>query len=375
MNTKPFVPPVYPYERLNPLRELAAVHDGGVIDCSVGTPCDPPLSGVVDALSHSNAERGYPTSAGSLELRTAIVDWFHRRFGIDLKENQAAICIGTKEFVASTASSLALRNPERRTLLFPDVSYPTYELSALLAGLRPVRVPLEKGRLCLEALDSRDVRDALMLWSNSPSNPTGHLDDLGHVAQWGRKWGIPVFSDECYCDFTWSKDPETILQQGFEGVVAVHSLSKRSNLAGLRVGFYAGDQEIITFLRSVRQHAGLMVPGPAQKAAIVALGDDDHVVQQRERYARRLTTLRDALCAVGLDCILPDGGFYLWVRVPASFADAWAVADYLATTAGLVVSPGEFYGPSASRFVRIAVVQPDEMIERAASRLLAAASS
>ena len=101
-----------------------------------------------------------------------------------------------------------------------------------------------------------------MLWSNSPSNPTGGLDDLGAEAAWGRDRDVPVFSDECYAEFTWDGPPRSMLEYGAEGVVAVHSLSKRSNLAGVRVGFYAGDPELVEFLRAVRQHAGLMVPGP-----------------------------------------------------------------------------------------------------------------
>ena len=149
----------------------------------------------------------------------------------------------------------------------------------------------------------------------------------------------------------------------------MHSLSKRSNLAGLRVGFYAGDPELVGYLRSVRQHAGLMVPGPAQAAGAIALDDDEHVVLQRRRYRHRLELMATALNEAGMPCDLPEGGFYLWVRVPEQFDDAWAMTNVLADVAGLIVSPGEFYGPSAADHIRIAVVQPDELIERAATRL------
>ena len=168
----------------------------------------------------------------------------------------------------------------------------------------------------LDAIDPDDAARALLLWSNSPSNPTGGLGDLGAEAAWGRAHGVPVFSDECYAEFTWDGPPRSVLQHGPDGVVAVHSLSKRSNLAGVRVGFYAGDAELVEFLRAVRQHAGLMVPGPAQAAGVAALGDDEHVEGQRARYRERLAYLAGVLDRYGCPVAFPEGGFYLWVPVP-----------------------------------------------------------
>ena len=179
--------------------------------------------------------------------------------------------------------------PSRDTVLYPAVAYPTYEMGAILAGCRPVPVPPRAGGgLDLDAIDPADAARALMLWVNSPSNPTGALSDLDAAAAWGRARGVPVFSDECYVEFTWDGRGRTILEQGIDGVVAVHSLSKRSNLAGLRVGFYAGDEELVTYLKEVRKHVGMLVPGPAQAAGAVALSDDDHVQVQRDRYRARL---------------------------------------------------------------------------------------
>ena len=273
--------PPYPYDRLSGLAKVAEAHEGGMVDCSIGTPYDPPLPAVVDALASSGTERGYPASAGSQQLREAAAGWLARRFGLpDVPPPSVAACVGTKEFVASVPHLLRLREPERDTVLFPAVSYPTYAMGAELAGCRAVPVPAARGRLGglqLDAIDAEDVGRALLLWSNSPSNPTGGLGDLGAEAAWGRPHGVPVFSDECYAEFTWDGPPRSVLQHGPDGVVAVHSLSKRSNLAGVRVGFYAGDGELVEFLRAVRQHAGLMVPGPAQAAGVAALADDDHV--------------------------------------------------------------------------------------------------
>jgi succinyldiaminopimelate transaminase len=366
--------PPYPYDRLYGLAKLAEAQPGGMVDCSVGTPYDPPVPAVIEALASSDTERGYPASAGSSELRDAAARWLSRRFGLDgVSPSSVAACVGTKEFVASVPHLLRLRVPQRDTVLYPAVSYPTYAMGAELAGCRAVAVPAPAGRLGgidLEAIDPADAGRALLLWSNSPSNPTGGLGDLGAEAAWGHDYGVPVFSDECYAEFTWAGAPRSILQQATDGVVAVHSLSKRSNLAGVRVGFYAGDPELVEFLRAVRQHAGLMVPGPAQAAGVAALDDDEHVEVQRERYRERLSFLADAFDAYGCPARLPEGGFYLWVPVPPErWSDAWGLAESLATDGGLLVSPGDLYGTGGSGHVRVAVVQPMERLALAAERL------
>ena len=366
--------PPYPYDRLAGLAKVAEAHEGGMVDCSIGTPYDPPLPAVIEALASSGTERGYPASAGSPRLREAAAGWLQRRFELDpVPPSSVAACVGTKEFVASVPHLLRLREPGRDTVLYPAVSYPTYAMGAELAGCRAVPVPAAPGRpggLHLDAVDPSDAARALLLWSNSPSNPTGGLGDLGAEAAWAREHGVPLFSDECYAEFTWDGPPRSVLQHGSDGVVAVHSLSKRSNLAGVRVGFYAGDAELVEFLRAVRQHAGLMVPGPAQAAGVAALADDEHVEVQRERYRERLAFLAGVLDAYGCPVALPEGGFYLWVPVPAGrWPDAWAMAEALATDGGLLVSPGDLYGDDGAGHVRVAVVQPMERLALVGERL------
>ena len=362
-----FTPPPYPYDRLAPIISAANAHDGGAIECSIGTPCDPPPAVALNAFATATTHRGYPMSFGSENFRRAAANWMQRRFGVDLSLDHVAACVGTKEFVASLAQYLHLRSPERDTILFPAISYPTYAMSAQLAQLRAVPVRIEGGRLDLDSIDPRDADRALVLWSNSPSNPTGQLDDLGAAAAWGRAHGVLVASDECYAEFTWSSAPRSIVQHGTEGVLAVHSISKRSNLAGVRAGFYAGDQEIVGFLRSVRQHAGLMVPGPVQEAVAAAYDDDAHVSIQRDIYRRRLALVREGLMAVGIDTPMPEGTFYLWGR--GAEGSGFATAQMLAERSGLVVSPGELYGDVGAPYVRVAVVQPDEVLQRAVDRL------
>ncbi len=374
-----FSPPPYPYDRLAAAAQTAAAHPGGAVDLSVGTPCDPPLDAVVEALGTSGAERGYPASIGSAALRGAAADWMRRRFGVSLDAAQVAACMGTKEFVATAAWFLELRTPGRDTVLAPALAYPTYAMGARLAGCRLVEVPVaDDGGLDLSLVTDDDAARALCLWVNSPSNPSGALTDLGGAGAWGRARSIPVLSDECYAEFTWQGEPTSVVQDGTEGVLALHSLSKRSNLAGVRVGFYAGDAALVEYLGEIRKHAGFMVPGPVQAAAVVALEDDTHVAEQRRRYRRRLDRLAEILRGAGLEVELPAGGFYLWVPVPA-WADAqgevegrpgaWVLTTALAEAAGMLVSPGEFYGAQATGFVRVAVVQPDQRIELVATRL------
>lgn len=366
-----FVPPPYPYERLGELRAACAAHEGGIVDCSIGTPCDPTPPVVLAAMRSSVATNGYPPSAGTVELRDAARGMLERRFGVEVGPDALAACVGTKEFVATLAHLLSLRDPGRDTVLYPAIAYPTYEVSARLARLRGVPVAVREGRLELDSVDPADARRALVLWVNSPSNPTGRLDDLDAAVAFGRRHGIVVASDECYAEFTWHGPPRTVLRAGTEGVLAVHSVSKRSNLAGARAGFYAGDAAIVAYLRAVRQHAGLIVPGPLQDAAAAAFGDDDHVEAQRRRYRARLDAVGEALRAAGYDVGPCEGTFYLWVA-RAGQDDAWALAREFAEGAGMLVSPGDLYGPGGAGHVRIAMVQPDERLALACARLASA---
>jgi len=362
-----FEPPPYPYDRLDAYQKLASEFDGGIVDLSIGTPCDPPPQAVIDALAGSGSERGYPASIGSENLRRSIARWMGRRFSIDVPISRIAACIGTKEFVATTPQYMKLRRPGRDTVIYPAVAYPTYEMGATLAGLRALPVPMNaEGHMDFASLSEDDIARALMVWVNSPSNPTGGLDDLKYAANWGRKHDVPVFSDECYTEFTWGTAPQSILQHGLDGVVAVHSLSKRSNLAGVRVGFYSGDAEIVEYLKEVRKHAGFMVPGPAQAAGVAALDDDEHVRVQRDRYLSRLEMMAKTLTTwSGIDIALPSGGFYLWFNA----GDAWEFTEKLAREGGALVSPGDFYGAGGSHNVRVAVVQPDAKLAMVAKRL------
>lgn len=385
-----YQPPVYPHDRLAPFKEAAQRFDGGVVDLSVGTPFDAVSAEVMQALDAPDLTRGYQPSKGLLAVRQSCAAWLERRLGVVVDVDDIAATIGTKEFVVSTPAYLALRYPDRDTVLYPAVSYPSYAMGAELAGLQSFPVPVDgRGCLRLDQIPADVARRGLCLWSNSPSNPAGGVDDLEAIALWGAEHGVTVLSDECYVEFIWD-DKETasgdsgsagagagsgaarrldrtILSYGTEGVLALHSLSKRSNFAGGRFGFFAGDSELVHYLSEIRKHAGMMVPGPVQNAARIAFSDDVHVDKQRELYWDRLNYLADVLCDMGLEVSLPEGGFYIWAKAPES--DAWAFAKYLAEEAGVLCSPGDFYGETASGYVRFALVEPLERLALIRERL------
>lgn len=347
------------------------------IDLRLGSPCDPPPTEVIDAVGEAFDSLGpYGKSVGSLAFRQAAADWMARRLEVDVDAGSVAACVGTKEFVGTLALLLGpLSDPGRDTVLVPAVAYPTYAVGAELAGCRVVRIPMtDRSTLDLAAVDPDDAARARLMWVNSPGNPAGGLDDLEAAANWGRARGIVVCSDECYVEYTWSGPlvgdvglpGSTILSSGSAGVLALHSLSKRSNLAGGRVGCYAGDPALVAELGERRRELGLVVPGPLQAAAVMAWSDQRHVVEQRERYFARLQRLADAAVRAGcLDVRMPEGGFYLWIDVGG---DDRAAAALLAE-AGVLVQPGSIYGTAGVGRIRVAAVRPDAEIEEAARRI------
>lgn len=353
MSGRSVLPP-YPHSTLGELHELAAGR-GEVVDLSIGTPCDPPPAKVLDILGSSGAERGYPPSPGTARFREAAAAWMERRFSVTVDAANVSACVGTKELVAGLPSWLRLLRPERSLVLHPQLAYPSYAMGAFLAHADAAPFANQNGT-------------ALCRWVNSPSNPTGELDDLDAAARWASANDTPVLSDECYAELTWDGRPRTILEHGTDSVLTVHSLSKRSNLAGLRAGFFTGEPTLVDHLVEVRRHAGLMVPGPVQEAAAAALDDDDHAATQADRYRSRLERFAAALRGWGLpDVELPAGGLYLWVRSPD--ADGWSLARKLAEKAGVVVAPGSLYGPAGAGHVRIAMTTPDAQLDLVLQRL------
>jgi succinyldiaminopimelate transaminase len=367
-----FVPPPYPHDRLDAFRRLAAVVPGGVVDCSIGNPVDPVPDVVLAALDAAAPDAmGYPATIGSVDLRDAAAGWIARRLGVTVTSEQVLACIGTKELVGSLPRMLSLRDPSRDTVLYPAISYPTYAMGAELAGLRAVPVPLDADwHLDLSRVSDEDAARALLLWTNEPGNPTAAVasaDAVAGAVAWARAHGIIVAADECYAEFS-GGEPGTALGTGIDGVLAVHSLSKRSNMAGFRAGFVAGDPDLVRYLGEVRKHAGLMTPAPIQAAVVAALGDDTHVAAQRARYVERRALMVEGLAALGL---VHDGGpapFYLWLRAEEQVDDGWELAARFAE-AGTLVAPGSLYGPAGADHVRLALTQPLDRLELVVERL------
>lgn len=357
--------PDFPWDRLSGYADTARAHPDGIVDLSIGTPVDATPPVVVDALGAAADSTGYPTAAGTAALREAASRWLARRLGVDCPAAQVLPTIGSKELVALLPFLLGLRG----RVLVPELAYPTYDVGARLARCETVAVPLVDGLLDLAALD-RLADGAVLLWANYPANPHGAVAPEPHVSalvEWARSRGVLLASDECYAELAWDLPFTSALRFGTDGVVALHSLSKRSNAAGLRAGLVAGDRAVVARLLEVRRHTGLLVPGPVQAAMTAALDDDAHVDAQRDRYLARRTVLQRAAERAGLVVASSQGGLYVWASHPA-YDDCWALVRALAER-GILVAPGDFYGVAGRRHVRIALTATDERVAAAARRL------
>ena len=338
--------PVFPWDTLTEVTAAARAHPDGIVDLSVGTPVDEVAPVIREALAAASSAPGYPTTAGTQALRQAMVAALHRRYGITGLTPAAVLpVIGTKELIAWLPTLLDLGPAD--TVVVPELAYPTYEVGALLAHARAVRA---------DSLTQLGPSVPALVFLNSPSNPTGR---------------VLVASDECYLGLGWEQSrPVSILHPevcggDHTGLLAIHSLSKTSSLAGYRAGFVAGDPDVVAELLAVRKHAGMMVPTPIQAAMVAALDDDEHEHQQRLRYARRRDMLLPALRSAGFTVDHSEAGLYLWATrgEPCRETLAW-LADR-----GILVAPGEFYGPQGTRHVRVALTATDDRIAAAVQRL------
>ena len=353
----------FPWDRLGPASARAAAHQDGIADLSIGTPVDP-VPGIIQAALAAAADSpGYPLTKGTPALRTAAAGWLARRHGVIVSPDAVLPVIGTKELIAWLPTLLGCRPGDH--VSFPALAYPTYDIGARLAGARSVATDEP------ERSDAGPIR---LAWLNSPSNPTGRVLPAGRMrelASWARSAGTVVASDECYIDLGFEAAPTSVLHRDVSGashagLLAVFSLSKRSNLAGYRAGFVTGDPELVAALLEVRKHAGMIVPAPVQAAMTAALGDDAHAAEQHARYARRRATLRPALEQAGWVVSHSEAGLYLWAAHPRY--DCWESVRVLSEI-GILVSPGEFYGPLGAGHIRVALTATDERITAAAARL------
>ena len=333
------------------------------MDLSVGTPVDPVPQLIQQALAAAADRPGYPATQGTPQLREAAAGWLARAHGVTVAPDAVLPVIGTKEFIAWLPTVLGCGPAD--TVVYPELAYPTYGIGALRAGARAVAT---------DGLVSLGPERVRLAWVNSPANPTGRVLPASHLAKmagWARERGAVLASDECYLDLGFGTRPLSVLHPdacagSHQGLLAVHSLSKRSNLAGYRAGFVTGDPALVGQLLEIRRHAGMMVPAPVQAAMTAALDDDEHAARQRERYAARRALLREALEQAGWQIEHSQAGLYLWACHPGY--DAWASVAALAE-AGILVAPGEFYGAAGARHIRVALTATDERVRSAADRL------
>ncbi len=362
--------PDFPWDRLAGAAAVARSHPDGVVDLSVGTPVDPTPPLLRRALADAADAPGYPLTYGTPPLRQAVADWFARRRGVPgLDPDGVLPTVGSKELVAWLPTLLGLGPGD--LVVHPEIAYPTYDVGARIAGATPV--PAD-GTAQLGPVPSGGSGRVALVWLNSPANPTGRVLGVEHLAKvvaWARAHGAVVASDECYAELSWQgSEVPSILDPrvcggSHEGLLALYSLSKQSNLAGYRAAFVAGDPALVRRLLEVRKHAGMIVPWPVQEAMRVALGDDQHVADQRRRYAGRRQVVMAALAGAGLRVEHSEAGLYLWAT---DGRDCWAVVNELAER-GVLVAPGEFYGPAGARHVRVALTATDERVAALAARL------
>jgi succinyldiaminopimelate transaminase len=335
--------PEFPWDTLADAKALAAAHQDGIVDLSVGTPVDPVAPLIREALAAASSASGYPATAGTARLRESAVAALNRRYGITgLTEAAVLPVIGTKELIAWLPTLLGLGPSD--AVVVPELAYPTYDVGARLAGAQVLRA---------DSLTQLGPQSPSLVFLNSPSNPTGRVlgvDHLHKVVRWARDRDVLLASDECYLGLGWEAEPVSVLHPAVcggdhTGLLAIHSLSKSSSLAGYRAGFVAGDPGLVAELLAVRKHAGMMVPTPVQAAMVAALAP--------------------ALRSAGFAIDDSEAGLYLWATrgEPCRGSVSWLAAR------GILVAPGDFYGPCGAQHVRVALTATDERVDAAVDRL------
>lgn len=349
--------PDFPWDLLAPYGAKAREYQDGGIDLSQGTPVDPTPVFLQNALHDSSNSPGYPVTTGSKELRTAIDRYCREILGAE-GEFDVLPTIGSKELVAWLPFLLRAKQ-----VLIPKIAYPTYRVGALIASAQVREVEID-------ARSWPKVDDETLIWINTPSNPTGRVQSESEIAAAlaHRASGAVVTSDECYFSFPDAKQPISTFKVAAgdnRNLLVVHSLSKRSNIAGYRGAFIAGDRELIGYLLELRKHAGMMMPAPIQHVTAMALADETHVKVQAQRYAQRRARLRPALEEAGFRVEFSEAGLYLW----CSNGDRdWDQVQWFAER-GIIVTPGNFYGEDGARHIRIALTATDDAIDAVISRI------
>ncbi len=353
------------------------------IDFGVGDPKTPTPKVVRDAIKKSAENRktaGYPGYIGSLEYRTTISEWMKRRFGVDLDpEKEITSSLGGKECVFNFP--LGFLDPGDIAFC-PNPGYPPTERGTIFAGGKPVLLPLiddNQFLIDLEAIDKELIKKAKILWINYPSNPTAAMatdEFFKEVIDFGQDNNIIIASDEVYSEMYYDKKPKSILEFTQEGVVALHSLSKRSAMTAYRVGWLAGDEEIVSIFKKVKTNIDSGTSWLIQDAAIAALKDEKHVEEMRNEYRIKRDIMVDALREVMLEVTIPEATFYIWQKTPEKMSSVDFTKKLLEKDIAIVTTPGSWISKEVDGlnpgegYVRFALVPTIEETKKAADNLI-----
>jgi aspartate/methionine/tyrosine aminotransferase len=392
--TAPAVDSRSPFVRLTEL--IAGIEPGKpVINLSVGEPQHPIPNFVGPTLDAHLADFGrYPANKGIEPFRRAVASWLGRRYSLARPvdpESEVLVLNGTREglFLAAIAAKRwVTRHAGKPAVLIPNPFYAAYAAGALAADCEPVYLPTtrESGFLPdLDALDEALLSRTVACYIASPSNPQGAVADrayLDRFASFARRFGFLIFADECYCEIYSSNAPAGMLEAtgpDFANVVVFHSLSKRSNLPGLRVGFAAGDRRFLAPYLELRNVAAPQVPTPAQYVAIAAYGDEAHVQENRKLYSAKFD-LADQIVGGRYGYERPAGGFFLWLDI-SKHGSSEMVTKKLWSGAGVRVVPGRYLAREQNDgsnpgegYIRVAMVQDKAATAEALHRLVAVLS-
>ena len=380
--------PEYAFPRL---RALLDPHPPGAepVAMSIGEPrhaMPPFLAEVLNA--HLDGFARYPVNEGIAPLLSAIRAWVRGRYGVALEDANLMVLNGTREGLFNAALALCPEQTrgERPLILTPNPFYQVYAVAALAVGAEPRFVPATEATGHLpdyRALPKADLDRVAIAYLCSPANPQGAVADATYwrdLIALAESHDFRIFADECYSEIYRDTPPPGILQVAQEmgadpeRVLSFHSLSKRSNLPGLRSGFVAGGVECIRRIRQLRAYAGAPLPEPLQHVAAAAWGDEEHVAASRARYQQKYA-LADRVLADVPGYTPPQAGFFLWLPVPEGFKDGEEAALHLWREAGIRVLPGAYLSREVeganpgTRFIRVAMVAQIDPFEQALTRL------
>jgi acetylornithine aminotransferase len=349
----------YPFVRLEDEKRRLLAAGVEVIDFGKGDPNEPTDPMIRQALIDALPERSpYPLAQGLPELRAAAAGWLERRFGVAVNPDSEIVpTYGSKEAIFSLAQVLDVGG---QVVAFGEPAYPVYERGALFADASVRTLPLRRENGFLPDLGELDD-DVALVWVNYPHNPTGAVAPLAfyeELAEAAERHDFVIASDEAYSELWFDEAPPSALQVADRSrVVAFHTLSKRSSMTGYRSGFVAAPPEIVAALKSYRPTVGTAPQEFVQRASVVAWDDERHVEETRARYRAKRDVLIPVMEARGWELVASEATMYLWTVGP----DPDALLER-----GVIVSPGEMFGPNGAGYVRFALVPTLEEFERAA---------